>query len=332
MLNHLSYKAKPIHQMSSLARALRLSELSLLSLAHKANTMYRIAKEVEKGDGTVRRTFDAHRPLKDIHRRIKLEILDKVVFPDYLTGSIKGRDYKVNAALHAGAKIVISEDIGAFFPSTTDAIVFDIWHGFFGFSHDVATCLTRLTTYNGELPQGAITSPQLANLVFWRSEPVMYQRMADMGLKYSRFVDDIAVSSRLVIAPEAKTVIISLIYGMMFRQGYRPKRSKHDISTSKDRMTVTKLTVNHKPGLASSQRSQIRAAVHALECNLAVKQTADVAAKLPSVIGKVIMLRRFHPGEGLRLKQRLAAIQASQSPQRECKAELQPLMVSLSNP
>ena len=79
MLNHLSYKAKPIHQMSSLARALRLSELSLLSLAHKANTMYRIAKEVEKGDGTVRRTFDAHRPLKDIHRRIKLEILDKVV-------------------------------------------------------------------------------------------------------------------------------------------------------------------------------------------------------------------------------------------------------------
>src|SRR3954454_20020679 len=163
-INCLSYKAKPIRCLASLAQAFRTNESRLVSLARRANQLYRIAIEVPKDDGSVRYTYNAQKPLKDIHRLIKLEILDRVSFPPYLTGSIKGRDYKTNAALHSDAKIVISEDISAFFPATTPAIIFDVWHHFFGFSQEVATCLTQLTTRDGESPQGAITSPQLANL------------------------------------------------------------------------------------------------------------------------------------------------------------------------
>ena len=142
--NCLSYKAKPIRCLASLARALRTDESHLESLARRANQLYRIAKEVPKDDGSVRHTYDAQKPLKDIHRLIKLEILDRVSFPTYLTGSIKGRDYKTNATLHNGAKIVISEDISTFFPTTTPVIIFDVWRHFFGFSQEVATCLTQL--------------------------------------------------------------------------------------------------------------------------------------------------------------------------------------------
>lgn len=257
----------------------------------------------------MRRTYDALKPLKHIHRQIKLKILDHVIFPAYLTGSIKGQDYKTNAALHSGAKIVISEDISTFFPATTFYCVFSVWRQFFGFSDEVATCLTQLTTRNGELPQGSITSSQLANLVFWRDEPTLHARLTAKGITYSRFVDDVVASSRVHLNPEDKTMVIASIYGMMKRRGYNPKREKHEIGTARGRMTVTKLTVNKKPGLASKQRSQIRATVHHLERDLdSGMNPHNVMAALPNVMGKVSLLGRFHPGKAGSLKKRLATI------------------------
>lgn len=308
-INCLSYRAKPIRCLASLARALGTNESCLASLTRRASQLYRIAIEVPKDDGSVRHTYDAHKPLKDIHRLIKLEILDRVSFPTYLTGSIKGRDYKTNAALHNGAKIVISEDISTFFPATTPDIIFDVWRHFFRFSEEVATCLTQLTTRDGELPQGAITSPQLANLVFWRDEPDLYVRLATKNIVYSRFVDDLAVSSRTPLTTADKTEVIGSIYRMMRRRGYTPKRKKHEIRTAKSRMTVTKLTVNEKPGLDRKDRARIRAMVHRLECDLVSGVDLDILiAALPQVIGKVSLLGRFHPGKADPLKKRLAAI------------------------
>lgn len=235
-----------------------------------------------------------------------LEILDQVAFPNYLTGSIKGQDYKTNAASHCGAKIVISEDVCNFFPATTAVLIFDVWHQFFGFSYEVATCLTQLTTLNGELPQGAITSPQLANLVFWRDEPTVHAQLALKGITYSRFVDDVAASSREYMSAVDKTYAIATIYGMMKNCGCRPKRKKHEITIDSARMTVTKLTVNEKPGLARAERSKIRAIVHHFERDVSAGVRTEYTLKeLPKVVGKVALLKRFHPGKAVSLKKRL---------------------------
>jgi hypothetical protein len=309
MTNCLSYDAEPIRLISSLAKALGMDEGALAELAGRASGLYRIAKEIRKPDGTIRRTYDALPPLKDVQRRIKQRILDRVNFPGYLTGSIKGRDYKVNAAQHSGAKIVIAEDIGSFFPSTTALIVFDVWRNFFGFGHEVALCLTNLTTRRDELPQGAITSAHLANLVFWREEAELQARLGLDGITYSRFVDDVAVSSRSFIEPARKTEIVASIYGMMMRCRYRPKRGKHELHTARDRMVVTKLTVNSKPGLAREDRSKIRAMVHELERLSASLDNAQIIQdRLNKVAGKIAMLGRFHPGKATALKKRLAEV------------------------
>lgn len=305
------FKGQPIRQLGSLAKALGYSVDRLRYAARHANNLYRVAQEVPKSDGTVRYTFDAKPLLKDIQRRIKTEILDRVVFPSYLTGSIKGRDYKSNAELHQGAKIVISEDIGNFFPSTGQERIFDVWRGFFRFSEEVADILTLLTTRNGELPQGAITSPHLANLVFWRDEPRLQSKLAEAGTTYSRFVDDISVSSKESIGPEEKTKVIAAIYGMMQRNGYKPKRRKHELITANRRMAVTKLTVNAKPGLPQGERSRIRASVHRLELMNQGKVEGKWTEEFRSVLGKVNHLARFHPGEAAPLKERLAKLQAT---------------------
>jgi hypothetical protein len=288
---------------------MRTNESSLLSLAGRASQLYQIAQEIPKDDGSIRYTYNAQRSLKYIHRLIKLQILDHVSFPIYLTGSIKGRDYKTNAALHSRAKVVISEDISTFFPATTPTIIFDVWRYFFGFSEEVAACLTQLTIRDGGLPEGAITSPQLANLVFWREEPALHARLAMKGIVYSRFVDDLAVSSRAPLTTADKTEVIGSIYKMMRRHGYDPKRKKHGICTAKGRMTVTKLTVNEKPGLDRKERSRIRAMVHHLEQALDLgAESNKVIAALPRVRGKVSLLGRFHPGKAISLKKRLLTI------------------------
>lgn len=271
-----------------------------------ANNLYREAQKLEKPDGSTRQTYDTVPLLKDIQKQIKREILDRVTFPEYLTGSLKGRDYKANAALHQGAAIVFAEDIGSFFPSTSTEHVFDVWKNFFQFSEEVARCLTCLTTRNDELPQGASTSSQLANLVFWRTEPRLHDRFIAAGMIYSRYVDDVVVSSKNPISKDKKTEVIAALYGLMSRSGYHPKRGKHELKTRRERMTVTKLNVNSKPGIPKEERSRIRAAVRHLEIMVSASMhSAEVIHAYSVTKGKVNNMARFHPGDAASLKARL---------------------------
>lgn len=295
--------------MAALARALSVPESLLHELSATADSRYRLASAVEKPDGSIRQTFDALPPLKDIHRRIKAQIFSHVEFPEYLTGSVKGQDYKTNAALHVGARIVICEDISNFFPTTTLSIIFHIWRHFFGFADDVAECLTKLTSKDGVLPQGAIPSSFLANLAFWRDEPRVQAYFSRKGLTYSRFVDDIAVSSTRFVTAEEKTSIIATVYGMLGGLGYKAKRRKHELRTSRDRMIVTKLLVNAKPSLVEEDRSAIRTAVYQLEAQVRNgSRTHALSKEYNKVFGRVSSLGRFQGNEADELKKRMRAL------------------------
>ena len=307
--NAPSYSKRRIGSLPALSAALQCPVADLLALATRASKLYRVARSVTKSDGTVRYTYDALPTLKAIHRKIKSQILDHVVYPPYLTGSVKGCDYRANASLHVGARIVISEDISGFFPSTSADHVYLIWRDFFGFDKDVAQCLALLTTRNGELPQGAIPSSFLANLVFWRDEPELHATFSAQGLAYTRYVDDIAVSAKEFLSDGEKADVVRQLYGLLFRRGYRPKRIKHDIATSGKRMVVTKLAVNAKPGLAPATRSRVRAEVHALEKRVEFGENLCFESGVyTQVMGKVLHLERFHPGKAAPLKKRLLAL------------------------
>ena len=303
------YRQKRIGTLQALHMSLGMPASDLLALSERASTLYRLAKSITKSDGSIRNTYDALKPLKRVHQKIKNQILDHVTFPAYLTGSIKGCDYKTNATLHARARIVINEDIKGFFPSTSAAQVFNVWRGFFGFSEAVAQCLTQLTTRLGELPQGAITSSFLANLVFWRDEPILQARFSAKGLVYSRYVDDMAISSRSFLTDEEKSDVVRQVYGMLLKHGYRAKRAKHEIITSAERMAVTKLAVNFKPGLNRDERSKIRAIVQAVEHRAALGEELSFdQGPYAQAMGKVQHLKRFHPGEAAPLIKRLLAL------------------------
>lgn len=259
---------RPIASIGSLSLALSLPEKLILNIAQKSQELYREVPQKKK-DGTLRITYDARKPLKLIHEQINKKILRKIKFPPYLHGGIRDRNNPrspfSNAAAHSNSKILILEDIRDFFPSVTVRNVFDIWCRKLRFSPEVAEMLTLLTTYQEVVPQGAKTSSYLTNLAFWDIEASLVTRLQNLGLSYSRFVDDICVSSTSNITLETKTEAIRLIYGMLAAKGFKPKRSKHQILKAGQRMEVTGLVVNgSRPTISKPERKRIRAAVHSL--------------------------------------------------------------------
>lgn len=308
----LRYPNRPISSLAGLAAALRVPVADLQRVAEIADTQYRNAKPIIKPDGGIRQPLDALPLLKGIQKRIKVALFLPVEFPEYLTGSIRGRDARCNALLHTGAKIVVCEDIEKFFPSTTAQFVRFIWTGFFGFAPEVADLLTALTTKGGVLPEGAVTSSYLANLIFWNREPSLYRQFNDEGVSYSRYVDDITISSKTPLSKEQLSRGIGRIYGMMRSYGFKAKRGKQEIRRASGQMYTTKLMVNRRASLPSMERQAIRAAVFQLERRWALDGAdPDVISELNSVAGRVGRLAQLHPTEGAALKKRIAKLRRS---------------------
>lgn len=166
---------------------------AILEVAYRgAGRMYRKVPLLKK-DGTVR---DIKAP-RDLLKRIQRAILDQILIshrlPPFLYGfSAKGSIVE-NARAHAQSEYVLTLDIKDFFPSVTTARVETIFRSF-GASGDILKTLTRLSTLNYSLPQGAPTSPYLAALALRVLDSRLLQLCKANGLIYTRYFDDITIS------------------------------------------------------------------------------------------------------------------------------------------
>ncbi|MFC1751376.1 reverse transcriptase family protein [Pseudomonadota bacterium] len=223
---------------------------------------------------------------------------------------VNPRGCKQHAAIHSNKKILITEDIANFFPNTTTDVIAKIWQHFFRCAPEISALLTTLTTYKGILPQGWKTSGYLANLVFWDREPQLVTHLDGLGFSYSRFMDDISISTNKNIDNSEKTAAIGKVYGMLYSKKHYQKRSKHEITPSHKPMMVTGLVVNsNKPTLPKIERKNTRAMVHKLEQTSPVERAHPAYQKeWNSVSGKVSRLTSFHAAEGKRLRDRLSAV------------------------
>lgn len=312
--NRAYSKVSKIRHVQTLSTVLDIPADRLVAIAGTSGEYWIAGKTQFKSNGEPRLTSNAKKPLKDIHEQIKNKLLKRVSYPRYLLGGIadrmRPRDYKRHAEIHSGKKILISEDIQNFFPSTSTELVCGIWQRFFNFHPEIASILTNLTTYQGFLPQGWKTSGYIANLAFWDTEPELVERLQSRGFAYSRFMDDITVSARRKIDKNDKHFVVSAIYQLLFRKNYSPKRSKHQIVGNNNRMQVTGLIVNsRKPTLAKSDRNIIRAMVHACEKYPSEGRSSPEYRQLyRKASGKVGMMSRFHPEEAGKLRARLRSV------------------------
>ncbi len=153
-------------------------------------------KELKKnGKLKIRNIEPSIEPLKSIQRKIKDKILKPIPLPDNIFGGVKGKSNIANAKVHQGKKFHLCTDLTSFFPSISYKLVFKMFRSF-DFSTDIASLLTKLTTYKGHVPQGAPTSTHIANLVFLPIDLQLINECEQSNIYYTRFIDDLSLSSQ----------------------------------------------------------------------------------------------------------------------------------------
>lgn len=297
-MNLLRYSHKPISSLASLSALLSISRKQLRDVSKAHDQFYKLSNNPKLlKNGKQRIAYIVREPLWVIQLRITERILNNVQFPTYLQGGVKGRDYVNNANLHCGAKIVITEDIKKFFPSIEVERVRRMWQYFFKFTPEIADLLARLTTYDGFVPQGAKTSTHIANIVFWDLEPQVVESLASKGITYTRFVDDVTISSKKLLSESEIAGIKNVIYSMFRKKGLKPNPNKSKVMSKGNAMRVNGLNINAgMPTIPKNKRRDLANSINQL-----TEQTAEdecLPVKLfESLSGQVANYKRLHSGQ-----------------------------------
>jgi RNA-directed DNA polymerase len=244
--------------------------------------------------------------LKEIQRRINSNILAKIKLLPCVYGGVPGGSPRKNAAQHVDQLCVVNMDVKEFFPHVRHYMVYRMFKHELRFGRDVASLLTRLTTYRSYLPQGAPTSTPIANLLL--AAPVDASVAAEatrLGLHYSRFVDDIAISGK---NPRRLINFIAKLLSRRRLQIHRFRRhikSKLKITSSGRAQQVTGLIVNAPSGLSvpGERRDEIRTAIWILRRT----NRQDLFRAVNSIRGKISYVAQFNRGSAKRLTAYLEA-------------------------
>lgn len=148
-------------------------------------------------DGTVKERIirPSLKELKVIQRRIKDKILVPISLPLNVHGGVRKKSNITNAKPHQGKKYQFTTDLQEFYPNITSQRVYDTFLEL-GFSTHFSHCLTKLTTWKFELPQGTPTSTHIANLVFLKTDMELIELCNKNDITYTRYVDDLTFSSQ----------------------------------------------------------------------------------------------------------------------------------------
>jgi len=186
----------PIFELDHLGLLLGREKGHLGAMIHATRTYYREFR-IKKRSGGTRQIVTPLPSLLECQRWIAQNSLTPLPTSICATGYKKHSSIKRNAELHCNRKIVVKLDISDFFGSITFDRVMALYVNL-GYPRNVAFALSRLCCLDGTLPQGAATSPVLANLVCKRMDDQFYRFCRKRGLRYTRYSDDIAISGNKI--------------------------------------------------------------------------------------------------------------------------------------
>ena len=228
--------------------------------------------------------------LKVIQRRLLDEVVSLVPPHVAARGFRPGGSVRSYAAPHAGRAVVVRLDLEAFFASVTVGRVYGIWRSA-GYPEPVAHCLAGLMTSvlplsawrsvprprsdrlldahwrlgrrlaAPHLPQGAPTSPAVANLAAYRLDVRLSALASSWGGRYTRYADDLAFSGD----PGWRTGtsrLLDAIDRIVRDEGFRLNPRKTGVLPRAGRQTLAGLVVNDRPRVSRAEVDQLRAILH----------------------------------------------------------------------
>ncbi|MGA2046517.1 MAG: reverse transcriptase family protein [Terracidiphilus sp.] len=206
-----------------------------------------------KQGGNIRLIEAPKKRLKELQRVILHELLEKIPTHAAAHGFVRGRSIKTFAAPHVAQRVVLRMDLRDFFPSIAGPRV----QAFFrtaGYPDAVASLLGGICTNAAprrmwktlgkgldplamaearslysfrHLPQGAPTSPALANLCAYRVDCRLNGLAKAAGATYTRYADDLAFSGGADFARGVERFALraaAILLGEGFAVHYRKTR------------------------------------------------------------------------------------------------------------
>ncbi|MBL8484144.1 MAG: RNA-directed DNA polymerase [Rhodocyclaceae bacterium] len=299
---------------------------------------YRYRWNAKAGGGW--RLLEIPKPrLAALQRKILREILDRVPPHAAAQGAVRGRSALGNAAMHADCGLVLRLDIEDFFPRLAGARIAALFRTL-GYAPAVARLLAGLCSHatpaavsstapcaglpgidglrarrdladmygSPHLPQGAPTSPALANLAAYRLDLRLDGAARACGWRYTRYVDDLFFSGPGG-SPAHALRTAQMLQGIVLDEGYRPNFRKTRVMPRGRRQLVTGLVVNRRAAIPRDQFDRFKAMLTNCLRHGAASQNRDgVADFRASVAGRLAWFEQVNVARAAKLRALFDAI------------------------
>jgi RNA-directed DNA polymerase len=246
----------PLVSIRAMGVILGVNPKLITSMARFPKNYYR-AFMMRKRSGGERMICAPRVFLKTIQQYILRSILETKPLPPHVNGFVSGRSIVSNGELHRAAPYLLNVDIKDFFDSISEPTIRRLFTDF-GFSEHVAKTLAGLCTFQNSLPQGAPTSPYLANLAFGPADVEILELSRERGLTYSRYADDLTFSGQQKIPRN----FLGFLEFVLKRYGFRLNPAKIRFAGPGQAHYVTGLVVNEKVHPNRELRRKLRAMFH----------------------------------------------------------------------
>lgn len=264
---------------------------------------------IPKRRGGVRKLNVPNSLLRVVQRKIYRNILGKFQAHEAAQAYVKKKSIITNATQHIESVFMLKMDIENFFGCVQRKLVIDKFiqiaevfdkqrssnsgANLPRFTDKECEFLSNLCTLNGTLPQGAITSPHLSNLIFYKIDEAIMECARKVGAKYTRYSDDMIFTA----ATDQVFEIENFVREKMEHIGLKVNEKKIVKLNDGDGKYVTGLSINNgKVRVAKNRRREIRQEYYEYTSNKI--EGLDSSAKnlsKASLMGKLEFWRYVEP-------------------------------------
>lgn len=272
--------------------------------------------------------------LKRTQRTILDELLVALPVHDAAHGFVAGRGVLSGARAHVGRAVVVSADLTSFFASVHAPTVYGVFRSA-GFAEPLAHVLTGICTHRvpphvltampdggdpderaalrrslaeAHLPQGAPTSPALANLALRHLDARLDGWATAVDATYTRYADDLAFSGGDRLASRTDAFLRG-VDRIVREQGHRLNARKTRVRRRGVRQSVTGVVVNARTAPGRREVDRLHAELHNCVVHGPTSQNRsghpDFRAHL---LGRIGWVEQVHPGRARRLREEFARI------------------------
>ncbi|HEX3656370.1 MAG TPA: reverse transcriptase domain-containing protein [Pirellulales bacterium] len=282
---------------------------------------------VPKRAGGVRLIEIPKSRLRAIQRRVLHGILEHIPPHDAAHGFRSGRSIKTFVAPHVGQCVVLRMDLQDFFMSIAAARVCSLFRTA-GYPEAVASLLAGLCTNSlpavawedeayqlaagnhrrqeslhwPHVPQGAPTSPAVANLCAYRLDCRLSALARSMEAQYTRYADDLVFSGGQDFQRAIKRFHLH-VAAIALEEGFRVHARKTRIMRRSVRQQAAGVVINSRPCIRRSDYDRLKATLHnCVHHGPATQNRQSVRDFKSHLAGRVSYVEMLHPARGKRLR------------------------------